>query len=70
MMRISTTEARRRLAEIVALAAYKGQRTVLTHYGRAVAVVATVADLRKLDPEFERAAAKRATRTARSSRRR
>ena len=52
MLHMSKSEARRRFAEVIGRAARDGQRTVVTHYGKPVAVVGTVEDLRRLDPNF------------------
>jgi prevent-host-death family protein len=48
MTRITTSEARRRFAELVTHARHRGARIVLTHYGRPVAALVPVADLNKL----------------------
>ncbi|HEY0712561.1 MAG TPA: hypothetical protein VGF45_07800 [Polyangia bacterium] len=47
MRKCSTTEARKKLAAIVIAAAYKDERTLLTHYGKVLAAVVPVADLLK-----------------------
>jgi prevent-host-death family protein len=49
MLNLSTTEARRRFSEIVTGAAHKGQRVMLTHYGKPVAAVIPIDDLRRLE---------------------
>jgi prevent-host-death family protein len=49
MLRIAKTEARRRFSEVVTLAAHKGERVKITHYGRTLAVIVPAADLDVLE---------------------
>jgi prevent-host-death family protein len=48
MTRITTSEARRRFAELVTHARHRGARVLLTHYGKPVAALVSVTDLGRL----------------------
>jgi prevent-host-death family protein len=50
MLRIPTTEARKRFAELVTGAAYQGRRVLLTHYGKAIAALVPISDVGDAEP--------------------
>ena len=49
MSELPISEARHHLGEIVSKAEHVQERTVLTHHGKAVAAVISIADLRELE---------------------
>jgi prevent-host-death family protein len=49
MLKLTTTEAREMLSELVSRAAFGDERVVLTRHGKEMAVIISMADLAKLE---------------------
>ena len=54
MLKLTTTEAREVLAELVSRAAFANERVILTRHGKELAVLVSISDLEQLESLGER----------------
>ena len=63
MLKLTTTEAREMLSELVNRAAFGDERVVLTRHGKEMAVLISMADLEKLEASAKPSAGRKKTLT-------